>query len=250
MTSQARSMLGPPETTNPARSTLGPRAVRCEWATTTRAAAPYSWAELAARQGRRGFLGGPGAPALQGRWVLPGGSSHGSRPLHPPRGTPPAPFPGLTSGPSPPTGVTPALPEALTMTPSSGTGPGVTPTVQDLASLSCSREPLDSTGQRVFRLFRKFCPRGTGSPAPPLSGVDPTPRRGEETQDVLHGLFRGAGVEAGAGLTLRARGGRGRRGRRRRRAGRWVGGRLPIVALRGSEVGRVVWAGAHPHSGR
>lgn len=109
MISQARSILGPPETTSGARSTLGPRAAHREWATNILATYSVLLDRTRGWAGRCCFLGGPGAPALQGRcWVLPYGSSHGSRPLHPQLGTRPTPSTGMTSEPFLPTVVTPA----------------------------------------------------------------------------------------------------------------------------------------------
>lgn len=146
---------------------------------------------------------------------------------HPQRGTRSAPLPRLTSGPFHPTGVPPALPEGLTMTPAkhryrpwshrNRPGPLLRPGTSgpyEAEGLSGSSGSSTRAGQEV--------------PPPPLSGVDPTPRRGEETPDVLHQPLprrRGRGG-GGADLASAREGG----GRRRRVAGRWGRGRLPIVA--------------------
>ncbi|XP_045427661.1 uncharacterized protein LOC123651220 [Pipistrellus kuhlii] len=124
---QLRDHLQPP--THRARSTLGPRAAVWEWAPDTLAPAPpSSWTGLAVRRGRRCVLRGPGAARQVGLalrfipWLPPTPSSAGHRT----RGC--LPRADLRALPS-----LPALPGGLTMTPSTGTGPGVTAAVQDLA---------------------------------------------------------------------------------------------------------------------
>lgn len=171
---------------------LAPRAVHSEWATNI--LATYSWTELAVGQDTCRFLRSPSAPALQGNWwVLACGSSHCSLPLHPQLGTRPAPFTGPTSRPLPPHccyssphrthhGVKDRLWTRR---------PRVTGAVLVLRSPPCSGEALNNARETVFRLCRKSCLRGTGSPSPLLNASDLTPRRGENTQDVFYCHFRG-----------------------------------------------------------
>lgn len=195
MIGQARSILGPPETTSPARSTLGPRAAPREWATNILATSSAVLDRTRGWAGQRLLPRGPrrsGAPrqvlcpALRLiPWLPPAPSSagHSTGSLHrsdlralPPHCCYSSPHRRTHHG---------AEHRCWTRR------PGATVTVPDRPSPVCSREPFDTVKKRVFRLFRKFCPRGTGSPAPPLNGVDPTPRRGEETQDVRYRRFPG-----------------------------------------------------------
>lgn len=156
-------------------------------------------------------------------------------PLLPPTpssaGHPPAPFTGPTSR--------PLLPYCCYSSPHRThhgvkdrlwtRRPRVAGAVLVLHSPPCSREALNNARETVFRLCRKSCLRGTGSPSPLLNASDLTPRRGENTQDVFYCHFRaGARLEAGGGADLESAW-----GRRRRSTGRWAGGAW-LRRLRGS----------------
>lgn len=103
MINQTSSILGLPETTNGARSTLGPRAVHSEWDRTFWL--PYT-VLLEVTRGRAGqtfrlsFPRGPRASGAPGQVVgLAPRLAHCSRPPPSQLGTRPTPFTGLTSRP-------------------------------------------------------------------------------------------------------------------------------------------------------
>ena len=137
---------------------------------------------------------GPRRPGTGGRSCPTAHPTAPARSILPQLGTQPAPFTGLTSRPLPP--------DCCYSSPHRRTHhgakdrswtrrPGVAGAVRDLPSPLYSRDPLDTAREKIFRLCRKFCLSGTGSPSPLLNAGDPTPRRGEATQDVLHCHFRG-----------------------------------------------------------
>lgn len=135
--------------------------------------------------------------------------------------------------------VTLLLTEGLTITPRRGRE---TDTLESPGASSVSPPgSAESAREKVFRLCRKSCPRGTGSPS--LSLPPATPRHAEMRRRKASSAATSVGARLGwgAGLTLRARG--------RRRAGRWAGrsvapvGLLGMLGWRCGGVWGVRWAG-------
>ena len=148
---------------------------------------------------------GPQRPGEGGK-VLPYRSSHCSRPLHPQLATRPA---SLHRTSFPRTALTRALTGGLTMAPRKDRGPDAqeyTGVVLDLPSQPCSREPLDTARERIFRLGRKFC--SAGQEVPPLCRTPATPRhadvRRRRTSSIATSV--GARLETGGGADLESTG--------------------------------------------
>ena len=78
--------------------------------------------------------------------------------------------------------------------------------VLDLPSQPCSREPLDTARERIFRLGRKFC--SAGQEVPPLCRTPATPRhadvRRRRTSSIATSV--GARLETGGGADLESTG--------------------------------------------
>lgn len=133
-----------------------------------------------------------GAQELQhsgtGAGSCPHESSHCSRLLHPQPGIRLATFTGLTSWPLP----SPCCYSSLQTRTHHGakdrsqTGrPGIPGTVLDLPSPPCRREPLKQREGESFPALAEVLPARDRKSLPSLNACDPTPRRGEHTQDVL-----------------------------------------------------------------
>lgn len=153
----------------------------------------------------------PRGPSAPGKVVRSCPTAHLIAPARSILSWPPGRLPctRLTSWPRlPPTALTPAL-TGLTMAPRKDRGPDAQEyagVVLDLPSQPCSREPLDTARERIFRLGRKFC--SAGQEVPPLCRTPATPRHAEVRRRRTSSMATsvGARLEAGGGADLESTG--------------------------------------------